>query len=32
MVDEIHLSQRYSTSQSTKYYVASAQIALNQEL
>nr|CAH0100675.1 unnamed protein product [Daphnia galeata] len=29
-VNEIHLSQRYSTSQSTKYYVASSQIALNQ--
>lgn len=31
-VNEIHLSQRYSTSQSTKYYVASAQISLNQDL
>ena len=28
-VNDIHLSQRYSTSQSTKYYVASSQIALN---
>ncbi|XP_046446258.1 activating signal cointegrator 1 complex subunit 1-like [Daphnia pulex] len=31
-VDDIHLSQRYSTSQSTKYYVASSQMALNQDL